>query len=384
MARSDVPAYGLTLLNRWPDIMKEVQWRFNQISGDGVRQFPNCQNRVYVQGERDYIAQALMDSAIQAREHLGYPPSPMWVEDELVPIDSDYWWYKQTLSTRFGRVQAFGKRAVTPIAQNVAVTYTDADSDGVRETATLATVSGVSSIDASEIQVFFRVSDGADSGGSEYWRIEPVTVSKSGNNAVITGPRWLFVHPETIWAKEYKQTINVENGAWQKFDGDVANDDHFVTQVDVYRVYPDATNAAQLLLNPNLTTLTPVAVTADLANADQGWFTLRVGSGQSDPITQPMQAKVSYLAGLPLKNGRMDVQLETGIVRYANALMPQSPEMCERGAGMWRKDNETSDNLSQHDTRHPPAFGITSGGMHLASVVEARYDRLKGRTTKPE
>jgi|CXWL01.1.fsa_nt_gi hypothetical protein len=380
MARTDVQMRGLPLLNRWPEVMHEVSYRFNQISGDGVRQVPGCQNQVYIQYERDYIAQGLLDASVQAAQYLGYPPAPVWIEDEIVSVDSDYAWNGQTLSTRFGQVQAFGRRAITLIDDNVAVSYVDDDGDGVQETATLATVSGVTNIPADEIQVFFRTADGAASAGSEYWQIEGLTVTKTGDTAVITGPRWLFVHPTTVWAKEYKSTTDLEN--WTKFEGDVANADHFVLQVDVYRVYADGTSAVQLILNPQLATTTPVNVTADIANGEQGYFTLRTGSGQTDPQMQPQQVSVSYKAGLPLSNGRMDAQLERAIVSYASTLMPQKPGLCDRASAMWDQDLKQAPNASAYDAWHPPAFGISTAGMKLKSIVDARQNRLKGRMTR--
>lgn len=378
MARSDIPTHGLTLLNRWPIVMHEIAWRFNQISGAGVRQVANSQNQVYIQYERDYIAQTLLDAAVQASEYLGYPPAPMWIEDEIVTIDSDCIWSGQTLSTRFGYVQAFGKRAASLIASNVNVSYSASDG-GVLDTATLATVSGVTNIAEDEIQVFFRTADGAVSAGSEYWQIDGLTIAKSGDTAVISGPRWLFVHPTTVWAKEYKSTTDLEN--WTKFEGDVATAAHFVTQVDVYRVYADASSAAQLILNPQIATTTPVNVTADIANAEQGYFTLRTGTGQSDPEAQPRQVRVSYKAGLPLVSGKMDAQLERAIVGYANTLMPQKPSVGERAAAMWDADAATSANALAYDAWHPPAFGLSAAGMKLKGVVDARQNRLKGRGT---
>ena len=379
MARSDVSMRGLTLLNRWPYVMHEVEWRFNQISGAGVRQVPQCQNLVYIQYEREYIAQALLDAAVQAAQYLGYPPAPMWIEDEIVTIDSDYRWSGQTLSTRMGHLQTFGKRAVSLIASNVVVNYSASDG-GVLDTATLATVSGVTNVPADEIQVFFRAGDGAAAAGDERWQIEPLTVTKSGDTAVISGPRWLFVHPTTVWAKEYKSTTDLEN--WTKFNGDVATAGHFVTQVDVYRVYADATSAAQLILNPQIATNTPVNVSADIADNEQGYFTLRTGTDQNDPEAQPRQVRVSYKAGFPLVNGQMDAQLERAIVGYANTLMPQKPGLCDRGSAMWDQDAKLPELPLAYDAYHPPAFGLSTAGMKLKSIIDARQNRLKGRSTR--
>lgn len=377
MARANVALHGLTLLNRWPVVMHEIDWRFNQLSGDKVRMVANCQNHVYIQYERDYIAQALYDAAVQAREYLGYAPAPMWVEDEVLTLNSDYSWSGQTVQTRYGKVQAFGKRAATLIETDATVTFEDTDDDGLDDTATI-TVSGVEGLAADEIQVFFRVADGAASAGSEEWRIEPLTVSVTDDEATITGPRWLFAHPEEIWDKEYRKP---DNGAWLKFEGDASNPDHFVVLVDVYRVYADATSAVQLLPNPNLAT-SPVSVTADIADSDSGSFTLRTVDAQEAPGARPGQVKVSYMAGLPLTNGRMDAQLERAIIGYANTLMPQMPECCDRAKTMWDADMKQSNNAGIRDAWNPPAFGITEAGMKLKSIVDARWNPLKGKITR--
>ena len=379
MARSDVNLRGLPLLNRWPEIMHETGWRFNQLSGDGVRQVANCQNHVYIQYERDYIAQALLDAATQAREYLGYPPAPMWIEDETVILNGDYAWNSQTLQTRYGQVQAFGRRATTLITGAVSVSSSDADDDGLDETASVS-VSGVTAIAAEEIQVFFRTADGAPSAASEVWQIEGLTVTKSGDTATLTGPKWLFAHPLNVWREEYTKTDNAAN--WRKFEGDAHDADSFVTAVDVYRVYADPMSAALLQLTPDGSVTTPVAATADIIDSEYGFFTLRTGATQSAPGSNPRTVRVSYKAGLPLVNGRMDAQLETAIARYANTLMPQMPELCDRGAAMWKEDSSQSPNAAAYDAWHPPAFGISRAGMKLLEVVSARQNALKGRTLR--
>lgn len=381
MARADVPMHGLCLLNRWPKVMREVEYRFNQITGDGVLQLPQCQNHVYVQYERDYIAQALYDAAVQAREYLGYAPAPMWVENEVIALEDSLAWNGQQLATQYGHVQAFGRRATTEITSNVTVSYTDEDDDGCLDTATL-TVTGISAIDADEIQVFFRTADGTESAAHENWRIEPLTVTKSGGTATIKGSRALFVQP-SLWTTEYRQTIDGNIAGWIKNAGDVQDDDNFVASVDVYRVYADATSAVELLLNPQWVTTPTVNATADITNAEQGYFTLRTGTTQTQPESNPTHVRVSYLAGLPLVNGLMDAQFETAIVRYANTLMAQTPDFCDRTAAMWKDDNSQSPQASAFDAWHPPAFGITKAGMKLLGVVNARYNPLKGKATRP-
>lgn len=375
MARADARTFGL--LNRWPVFMHEDFWRFNQILGQGVRLMPNNQNQPYIQYERQYIADALYDATDKAAEYLGYWPAPNWITDEIVTINSELHWSAQTLSTRFGHLAAFGKRATTLIAQDVSVTYSDSDSDTVNDLATLATVSGVQNIPADEIQVFFRQEDGAPNDAHEYWQIEPLIVTKTGDNAVIKGPRWLFVKP-SVWAKEYV------GGTFNKFNGDTSNAGDFVTQVDVSRVYADATNAVQLLLNAGQVGSANAVVnaTAEISDAFMGHFTLHTADGQTAPTGAPTKVRVSYRAGYPLDiQGQMDKQFAQAITRYANSQMSQMPPLAERAIGVWNDDTRVKKDVAARDAWTPPPFGITEGGLFAWSVISARRIRLKARET---
>lgn len=380
MARSDVWERGLNLLNRWPKVMGEVEYRFNQIQGDGVMQFPECQNRVYVQFERDNIASALVDAVTRATQYLGYPPAPMWITDEDCVLNSDLNYDAQILSTRLAYVKDFGKRATASIAEDVAVDYTDTNEDGTPDIATIE-VTGVEDIDADEITVFFTVADGAAGAAHECWQIAPLTVTKDGDTATITGPRHLFVNP-ALWADEYRKATSTSTAGWVKNDGDVKKSENFITSVDVYRVYADPTDAAVLICNPRDASVNP-AVTASLSNAEDGYFTLHTASDQSAPEFRPSQVRLNYRAGLPLVKGQMDAQLERAIIRYSNVLLPATPEWCSRQASMWTSDNAESPNASAYDSWHPPAFGASVAGMNLMGIVETRRHKLKGRSTRP-
>ena len=70
---------------------------------------------------------------------------------------------------------------------------------------------------------------------------------------------------------------------------------------------------------------------------------------------------------------------ETAILRYANTLMPQMPDMSDRATAMWKEDNKQAANASAYDAWHPPAFGITTAGMKLMAAVDMRQNKLKGR-----
>lgn len=371
MARSDVQTLGL--LNAWQRRMFVDIWRFNQLDGQGVR-LPQIgqAHPVYIQYERDYIANALAQAIDKATEYLGFPPAPMWIEDEIVTVDCDLRWNAQTLSTRWGHIQQFGKRAISLIDDDVTVTYTDANDDGLDETATITVTT---SHPADEIEVFFRVADGAESAGSAYWRIEPLTVTKSGSTATITGHRALFAHPLNAWMGEYNTTVPIA-----KASGDTADADKFVTQVDVYRVYADATEAVQLLLNPAVVGATNAVVnaTAHVQDSFMGHFTAYTADGQTAPGMQPVTLRVSYKAGLPLVNGQMVRALEIPLIKYANTLMAQQPTLEGAALTMWAEARKERDPTA-YEAWYPPPFGLTNAGTELWAAVQARQNHLKGK-----
>ncbi len=376
MARAEVQTLGL--LNRWPIEMYEDIWRYNQILGTGVRKTSQCQNVPYIQSERELIAASLHDALQTTAEYLGYYPAPMWIEDEIVTIDSERNWNGQTLSTAFGHLIAFGRRATSLIEPDVSITYTDRDSDGINETAVI-TVNNVGSIAAGEIQVFVREIDGAPIAADELWQIDNLRVVKSGSTATITGPRALFVKPATIWAREYET-----NAPYERFAGSTSATGDFLAEVDVYRVYADATNAVELLLDAAQVGAANavVPVTTDIRNAEMGDFAVYSANGQSAPLSRPRNVRVSYRAGYKLRpEGSMDKQLALAITRYANTLMPTSPRICDRTMERWNEDRRVDENIAARDAWTPPPFGVSVGGLHTWSVVAARRIVLKGRPT---
>lgn len=367
MARADVYSFGL--LNRWPSIVREDIWAFNQFSGDGALKVPYRGNMPYVQSEREGIATALHDVAQQAAEHLGFSPRPTWVEAEPVYVDPDARYDAQTYTARWGYIEAIGKRATSEISSDVEITYSDTDEDGIRDTATLTVTTDV---DVSEIEVFFRTADGAPSAAHARWQIEGLTVTKSGNTVTITGHAALFAHPRKVWALEYDN-----HDIQTKHAGDPREIDHFVTHVDVYRVYADPTQAVQVISNPRVVGEDSAIVyaTADITNARAGYFTVRTASDQTPPSTQPRTVKIWYKAGLPLEDGNMNRALETAIVRYTNVLLPQEPAQFARSLAMWAEDNKAF----PQPLPFVPIFGLTNAGVHLARIVDSMQSKLKGK-----
>ena len=300
-------------LNDWQSIMEPQTgvWGFNQVAGPGAPLTRNC--GVYIQPDREQIGRAMSAAYVKLSRYLGAPAYPMWMT-ERITLGRGVPWWRQQLRTKYGRVIQFGKQAQTLIEADAVVTYSDADGDGVNDTATVSVVTGV---DASEIALFFRVADGAYSTGNTRFQIAPVRVSVSAGTATLVAHRALFVKP-TIWQTPYDpaDANDLERNAAST--SSVAD---FVTAVDVYRVYTDTSQAIQIISD----TL-DVGVCAPCSSAatdgcvrvwdyEQGIFEPRVDADFCGRIA-PQFVIVNYLADVPVNaDGGMDIPLQQALMR---------------------------------------------------------------------
>lgn len=368
MAVSNTPHFGL--LNRWPVVLREDLWRFNQIAGEGVHVAPGYPNNVFIQPERDYIAAALNEAVARSVPYLGFYPRPVYIE-ETIPLTTGTRWDWLTLETSYGYVQAFGRRAVELIAADVPLTPVDSNGD---DTDDLVECTIPTTVDASEVQVFFREADGAPAAAHEQWRIEPVQVIDNGATVTIRGHRALFAHPINVWQQPYTSTQ-----FFNKAKGDTSEAEDFVDAVDVYRVYTDPANAAVLVSDPADSTA-EVEVLPSIRDSYEGYFRLR--QKDIEPV-KPRQVKVAYQAGLPLDiKGEMQTPMEVALCRYANVLMPHGPNLSEHGLLMWQEDRKNLGELGQlteRDNLTPPQFGIVQGAYHMWQIIRAFQNPRKAR-----
>jgi hypothetical protein len=355
MARSDVEHFGL--LNRWPVVMYESGWHFNQLAGSAMYA-PLTQpcDRVYTQFQRDDIADGLNLAVELVSAELGFYPRPIWITERLdLGHGNPMEW--QQLKTEWGYLNEFSIRTKTLIEAGVAVVYSDEDGDGFNET---ATVTVATTVDADEVRAYFQVADGAIEAGSDDWEIEPLRVTSDGVNATLVGPKWLFTDPDVVWQYPFEDP-NYKTE--RTFDSD--DPANFVDEVDIYRVYGSTTGAVKLLTDPILDC--SVANSGDIAenavgritNSKQGFFEVRLANctDLTNCTYYPTQIWISYKAGYPLRNQLMDRQMERQLVRIANTKIPFTPNtFCgERTLTMWQNDCETIENVSR--TASPPPWG---------------------------
>lgn len=365
-----VPVYNL--LNAWQRINQESIWRFNQAAGTGA---PLGECPVYIQDDREQIAEALNDAWQLFTTYLGYYPSPVWTS-ETIRLGGGRPYQLQRLAAKVGYLVEFGQRATSLIQASAAVTYSDTDNDGVDDTATITVAS---TVDVDEVQIFFRTADGAPGAADERYQIEPVSVTASGGNISIRGHRALFVKPSTIWNIPYTPTdpnFRTRNYA------DTASATGFLTSVDVYRVYNDTTVTGQLISDPIWTQGTDldgnILTSADvrITDAERGRFEVRTDCSAVLNCVGPLEAvRVYYRAGYPLVNGQMDNQLLRGIIRLANANMYRKLcTFCPETADIWEQDR-TPAGAAENPvaTRHANnPFGLMKGQVAAWLTVLAR------------
>lgn len=360
MAVSEIPTYKL--LNHWQRLMQENVWRYNQVQGTGVaRNYPATS---YLQPNRDEVALALNNAISKIVDILGYYPRPTWITEEVIPLHWSSPYQLQTLQTRYKHLIEFGSRGTTLISASQAVVYTDGDGDGVNDTATITIATTVT--DTAEVQIFFRVADGAPAAADELWEIEPTTVSISGGVATITASRALFVKPSTIWAVPY--TFDAGNLDTPHY-ADIGQAADFVTTVDVYRVYNDTTNAVQLQSDDIWTNCDCSSVTTTLSAAGARITNKRLGIFEVRPTACGCSGfvesvKVNYRAGLALVRGAVDPTLAEAIIRFANTHFGQPPcDLSERVREKWTYDRDAEDReLLTPEVIHNP-FGIQRGSI---------------------
>lgn len=190
------------------------------------------------------IKKAEADIAAQA----GYWPAPTYIEQEihmmprhhrreLLTGGLDFRGFRTGVETRWKKFIAGGQRATTSIGTATVaggtLVYSDQDSDGLFETATITLTTTVTA--ACEVKVFF-----AGYSAAPDWEIRhPRSVTISGGSVTLVFDSWLFIDPDTL------SRFPTSNG-FNPIDMGAGVSD-LVTSVEVYRVYTDTTaQSAQL------------------------------------------------------------------------------------------------------------------------------------------
>lgn len=353
MARANTLTH--TLLNRWPVVEGEDLFRFNQILGTNVS-VQACP--VYIQADRDEIATALNKAITLASRQLNYWPLPHW-GSKRVSLRRGVPFWRQPLGIGEGYLQAFGRRATTLIEADVNVVYTDSDGDNALDTATI-TVTTAAADD--EIAVFFKTSDGAFAAADARWEIDTLTKSRSGGTVTLSGHRGLFVSPNNVWKKPY-EAPNYN----QVLPGNNADAADFVTEVDVYRVYTDPTDAVRLRYLDCNGDYASESVAGRIEDEQLGRFS--IGGDLCGYWSKVVYIDIEYQAGLPSEYGLMNPVLEEMLIRLANTYIPKGQcSFCDRVNTHFSYDNQEQPMFKGLEP-YTQSFGTRRGQVNAAMVV---------------
>lgn len=327
MAVSEIVTHKL--LNAWQQYMRVNPWHFNQIAGTGtLAPLSEPGDVVWVQPERDELAEGISHAIAVAVPFLKTFHRPVYTFEDI-PFTSG--WpgaYGAEVKARYRHIQAIGRRGVTLIEADAPVVYSDVGGGGVdnRATVTVTLPSGVT--DPTQVRLFFKQADSlAAAEADDRWEIEPVTVSIAGGVATITGHRSLFANP-ALWRNPYRSP-NYNRASIE--DGATTDAGDFITAVDVYRIYPDTTDAVTYLASPALNCTdceySEVAGSAYISNSELGLIRVCSNCNSWPCYGFPRYVRVHYLAGFPLDPITLqpDANITRAFIRLANAKMPYMP-----------------------------------------------------------
>ena len=241
---------------------------------------------------RDTMGQAVLQAENKMASRLGFFLAPRYVEAERAQWPD----YSCTVKTRHGHVIEIGQEARDMIEESAPVLYSDADGDGIVDTATVSVIVPAA-IDPCEIAVYYpgMVSPTAITDNDETWRIMLKSLSVVGTIATMTFHRCQAVR----WSLHDEGEII----------DDITDNAFFIGAVDVYRRYTVPTGCEAVTSDAADCKPGCAEVTQDLCgfirNAELGHVRLSMAnysagawSTGSWPYTSgPQFARLAYLSG---------------------------------------------------------------------------------------
>ncbi len=378
MARADTRT--LLPLDRWARILGLEPRHFNGVT-TSLTPTENCgdvwlqyawQKADYV--GRDDVANAIAQAESDIIDALGFYPLPVWTEGEILrtprPGDTvmvggsglyNTRGYYQSVQARYGHVISGGVQAKTfintaertdPPAILDTLALNDADADGYNEEMIITLPTTVT--DVNEIRCYFH-GHGPYAGADE-WEIRPLqNVTIAAGIVTIHIDKHLLVEPD-LWEALDAGAIN----------GD--DDDNFVEDIDVYRVYNDPSDQGEMqweatpgycecvLATCETCTWTTQHQCLQVRDPRLGIVTYRPATWNDDTLEydaatiavyrQPERISLNYLSGYRSSKvarswAQMDPLLERMITYYSVTLLDRPICNCnnvESFIQRWRED----------------------------------------------
>ena len=411
-----VDSHGL--LKRWQVRFQEDPFTFNQVTspGDGAP-FPDGHLTVYVQEDRERLAQAIHNAFNIMAFWLGYFPKPMWVEDEVIDFSSNDYWYDQRLRLDKAWLDDFGKRRQIPLTvssvskgKKTGATYQDYPKQyrnaGNMEVSPddLATISitldkDMTVDELADLHLFFNPA-ATVSGDRVFFshfqdydpRLEIIPLGAAqgtdwgmGDDLDLAVDIADIVNPK-LWQRPYAGQDRYMYSPFDKEDDPIS---YFAEAGDANKFLAcrdemDKESAVTLLSLPSSgDSAAPVETPGEaiIENKESSEFRVRVKAGHSPP-SDPYAVRVSYRSGLPLQHGQMDPELELALFRLVNANTVFRDLHLNNRPGKtfprdWEEMFEDTDAFA-YMTLPIAALGTKRGHYEAFTVIQRRADPNKG------
>jgi len=241
----------LLSLDRYAKIMGINPLHFNQAIAtgtSGVEILPNSSSpctgiwyqHAWQTGDgigREELAQEIATAERDIADFLGYYPAPKYIAQEIhlypssnrrdvVGTGIDVVGRLKSVTCEYGKFVLAGRREVTLVG-SPSVVYTDDDSDGFYETATVTIAT--TETDECELKVYFT----GHSGDETYEIRNYKSKALSGGTLTVVFDSWQLIDP-SLW-----ETFPTSNDLDTKVE--ITDTSKFVVTVDVYREYTDTT-----------------------------------------------------------------------------------------------------------------------------------------------
>lgn len=412
MARATISNW--LALDTWAEILQVNPLFFNSlylnelIQGDACSQLwqqYTYQNPINV--SREEVAQAIYSAERNIANWLGFNLIPDWICNERVvldkarvpegyPIMRNVRGQPSSLTAlQSKRVVAAGVRTVSTLGTTIPLQRDDLDGDDYDETVTIRWPCPIDldvecpeyvlPFDLCEIRVYYP-----GHVGDKAWEIKPFSIRQDELGQVyITLKSWQIV------VEQY--TL----GGFVEHNLDAADDDHYLTDVDLAREYNNVSEQATLYWNTPYCgacggTGCPSCLSASMLgcltvrDSRRGILAYQPATWDEDTATwevtscyggrAPDYALINYYAGYmadcPCPSNRMDKKLERAVALYAASLLPRDVCDCENAEvyiNYWRDDlaasggGITSHMLTSDEMTNP--FGTRRGAIEAWRII---------------
>ena len=352
-------------LDTWRQHMALMPWHFWQFSSSTIPLTGVCNGltgmtREYAWQSGDSAGRSEVRAALATAEeritaYLGYdlmPTNRTVIMDVAWPM----WTYPQRFTLPYAHLQAIGQEVLALLGEE-GVSYSDRDSDGLAETASV--IFATTETNADNLVLMVAADDrwdGTDAG--DRWQLQPTQIVISSGVATVTLPRWVMARPVLY--------EGVSGAAL-----DPTDDTAVLSTVEVYQRSIDTTNAltcSACACSLVSSTSTLDATKATVINSAASVFDLCPTCptcGTCEQLT------IQYVAGLARQNGRVPTPYAAAAARLAAAELAQSICACEsanRELYRWQYDlaqtganQETYGAVSADDLSNP--FGTRRGAV---------------------